>query len=406
MLRTEVAMSVAFGLPTNFAPAAYDAIVVGAGFAGAVCARCLAEGANMRVAVLERRPHVGGNAYDFTNEDDVLVHAYGPHIYHTSDERVHQFLSRFTSFTPYVHQALISVDGRLMPVPFNHRSLCIAFGRDEGERLYGKLVATFGERKRVSVSRLLHTEDPDMERIGRYVYEDLFSRYASKQWGMDANQIDKEYLGRVAVVVGDEESYYPDDKYQGLPSHGYHTLFAHMLDHDLISVFLEVDACDLVRVADERLLVCGSPYGGEVVYTGALDELFGADLGTLAYRSLRIEFQTLDVDRYQPVGVVSYAGSEPYTRVTEYKCLTGQGTPGRTTIAREFPQPYEPNGGQVPYYAMSDGESAQRYQRYLERVMNVLNLHVVGRLAEYRYYNMDGVVSAALALSDSIMEHR
>ncbi|MDO4798350.1 MAG: UDP-galactopyranose mutase [Coriobacteriales bacterium] len=399
-------MSVAFGLSADFVPAAYDAIVVGAGFAGAVCARCLAEGANMRVAVIERRSFVGGNAHDLTNDDGVLVHAYGPHIYHTSDERVHQFLSRFCDFTSYRHKALVSVDGSLMPMPFNRQSLRIAFGHDEGERLHAKLVATFGEQKRVSVSRLLHTEDPDMVRIARYVYDDLFTRYATKQWGLSAEQIDQDYLGRVAVVVGDDDDYFPDATHQGLPLHGYSILFSHMLDHDLISVFLECDACDVVRVVDGRLEVCGSPYGGEVIYTGSLDELFGADLGPLAYRTLEIEFQTLNVDWYQPVGVVSYAGEEPYTRVTEYKHLTGQDVHGKTTIACEIPGPYVPHTGQVPYYAVRDDKSEQRYQQYRARVENVLNLHVVGRLAEYRYYDMDGVVSAALTLSDSIMEHR
>ena len=395
-------MSIEHGLPEGFNPESYGAIIVGAGYAGAVTARRLVETCGYKVAVIERRPHIAGNAYDCEDEAGILVHQYGPHIYHTTDERVHQFLSRFTEWTPYQHKVLANIHGTLMPVPFNHTSLKLAFGDERGEELYQKLVSTFGENKKVPIMKLREANDPDLAEVAEYVYQNVFLYYTMKQWGKTPDQIDPSITGRVPVFVGDDDRYFPQAPHQGMPAKGYTELFRNMLEHDMIDVFLDADARDVLSIEDGRVMMCGKPYGGEVVYTGQLDELFGLDLGPLPYRTLDMQFETLDVDRFQPVGTVNYTTTEDFTRITEFKNMTGQVVPGKTTIMREYSAAYEPGSGQTPYYAILEDDSRALYEKYRARVDGILNFHMVGRLAEYRYYDMDGVVASALELSDAI----
>lgn len=396
-------MQISIGLPATFNPDAYDMIVVGAGYAGSVCARRVAEGAGFRVAVLERREHIAGNAYDYVNDEGILVHKYGPHIYHTYSERVHEFLSRFTKWTDYQHKVLANIHGTLMPVPFNHTSLKLAFGEDRGEELYRMLVDTFGEDKKVPIMELRQKNDPDLQEVADYVYENVFLYYTMKQWGQTPDQIDPSVTGRVPVFIGDDDRYFPQAPYQGMPEDGYTVLFEHMLDHDLIDVFVGVDARDIFTLDENNVSVCGKVYGGEIVYTGPLDELFNLDLGALPYRTLDMQFETLEQDQFQPVGTVNYTTSEDFTRITEFKNMTGQMVPGKTTIMKEFSHAYEPGSGQTPYYAIIDPKNRALYERYLERVQNLTNFHPVGRLAEYRYYDMDAVTDSALELSDEII---
>lgn len=396
-------MNIQSGLPANFNPEAYDVLVVGAGYAGVTCARRLAETSGDRVCVLERRNHIAGNAYDYYDEAGVLVHKYGPHIFHTASDRVFQFLARFTDFTDYEHKVLANIYGTLMPVPFNHESLKLAFGDEKGERLYQKLVATFGENKKVPIMELREKNDPELSEIADYVYENVFLYYTMKQWGKTPDQIDKSITGRVPIFVGDDDRYFPLAPYQGMPAEGYTRMFERMLDHDLIDVFLDVDARDILSVTEKNVIVCDKPYAGEVIYTGPLDELFNLDLGALPYRTLDMQFETLDMDKFQPVGTVNYTTTEDFTRITEFKNMTGQVLPGKTTIMREYSKPYEPNSGQTPYYAILEDENRELYNKYVERVSGVLNFHPVGRLAEYRYYDQDGVVASALLLSDELI---
>ena len=396
-------MQITSGLPEKFNPDAYDMIVVGAGYAGAVCARRLAENAGFHVAVLERRDHIAGNAYDYLDENGILVHKYGPHIYHTFNERVHNFLSRFTRWTDYQHKVLANIHGTLMPVPFNHQSLKLAFGEERGEQLFNKLVDTFGRDVKVPIMELRKKSDPDLVEVADYVFENVFLHYTMKQWGQTPDQIDPSITGRVPVFIGDDDRYFPQAPYQGMPADGYTPLFEHMLDHDLIDVYCDVDARDIFEIGDTIVRVCGKVYGGEIVYTGPLDELFGLDLGALPYRTLDMKFETLDMDQFQPVGTVNYTTSEDFTRITEFKNMTGQVVPGKTVIMKEYSHTYEPGSGQTPYYAILESENRALYERYLERVQDLSNFHPVGRLAEYRYYDMDAVTDSALNLSDEII---
>ena len=397
-------MSITSGLPAGWNPDAYEAVVVGAGYAGAVCARRLAEACGYKVAVLERRPHIAGNAYDRLDDAGVLIHEYGPHIYHTTNDRVHQYLSRFTEWSDYQHKVLANIHGTLMPVPFNHTSLKLAFGEEKGERLYQKLVATFGENKKVPIMDLRGRNDEELTEVADYVYENVFLHYTMKQWGKTPDQLDPSITGRVPVFVGDDDRYFPTATHQGMPVDGYTALFEKLFDHDLISVFLDVDARDVLSVTDGRTVICGKPYGGEGIYTGPLDEPFGLDLGALPYRTRDMQFETLDQVRFQPVGTVNYTTSEDFTRITEFKNMTGQVVPGKTTIMREYSKAYTPGSGETPYYAILEDENLELYRAYRKRVDGLLNFHVVGRLAEYRYYDMDGVVASALELSDDIIE--
>lgn len=394
------------GLPADFLPESYDVIVVGAGYAGATCARRLAEACGLRVCVVERRGHIAGNAYDFEDAAGILVHKYGPHIYHTTDERVHSFLSRFTDWTDYEHKVLANIHGRLMPVPFNHHSLKLAFGDEKGEYLYQKLVSAFGENKKVPIMELRNKNDDEFAEVADYVYENVFLYYTMKQWDKTPDQIDKSITGRVPVFIGDDDRYFPLAPHQGMPAEGYTKLFEHMLDHDLIDVFLNVDAHDFMTVTENTVLVRDRPFGGEVIYTGPLDELFDLDLGALPYRTLDMEFITLDQDQFQPVGTVNYTTSEDFTRITEFKNMTGQVVPGKTTIMREYSKAFEPGSGETPYYAILEDSSRALYEQYCSRVRGLLNFHPVGRLAEYRYYDMDGVVASALDICDDIVSQR
>ena len=398
-------MNIAHGLPDNFNADSYDVLVVGAGYAGAVCARRLAEALNFKVCIVERRDHIAGNAYDYEDEAGILVHKYGPHIYHTYNDRVHDFLSRFTEWTDYQHKVLANIHGTLMPVPFNHQSLKRAFGEEKGEHLYRKLVATFGQDKKVPILELREKNDPELAEVADYVYENVFLHYTMKQWGKTPDQIDPAVMGRVPVFVGDDDRYFPQAPHQGMPKDGYTKLFENMLNHDLIDVFLDVDVRSIMQLTDTSVMVCGKPYGGEVIYTGALDELFGFDEGPLPYRTVDMVFETLPEDQFQPVGTVNYTVSENFTRITEFKNMTGQVVPGKTTIMREYSRTYLPGVGETPYYVINEPENIELYHGYRDRVAKLVNFHPVGRLAEYRYYDMDGVTASALELSDEIIAH-
>ena len=245
--------------------------------------------------------------------------------------------------------------------------------------------------------------DPALAEIADYVYENVFLHYTMKQWGQTPDEIDPSVTARVPIFVGDDDRYFPQAPYQGMPAEGYTALFENMLDHDCIDVFCDVDARDIFELTDTTVKVCGNVYGGEVIYTGPLDELFDLDLGALPYRTLDMKFETLDMDQFQPVGTVNYTVSEDFTRITEFKNMTGQEVPGKTTIMKEYSHAYEPGSGQTPYYAILDPDNRKLYESYLERVSHITNFHPVGRLAEYRYYDMDAVTVSALNLSDEII---
>ena len=374
----------------------YDALIVGAGYAGAVAARRLAEDGGKKVLVLERREHVAGNAYDGPNEENIIIHFYGPHIFHTNDKRVYDYLSRFTQWRPYEHTVVADIPdgkgGRMQfPVPFNLDSMEAAFGPEEGKRLGDKLIAAYGAEKKVTILELRQNPDPEIAAIADYVYEHVFVHYTMKQWGQKPEEIDPSTTARVPVFLSRDPRYF-QDAYQGMPLEGYTKMFERMLDHPNIEVRLGVDARPML--AEAR---------GPVIYTGQADELFDFKFGPLPYRTLDFQFETLSQDVYQTHATVNYTVDEDFTRITEFKHLTGQVLPGVTTIVKEYSRAYTGAEGEIPYYAIINPENNALYAKYKAEADKVENLHLLGRLAEYKYYNMDAIAARALALTDTMI---
>ena len=375
----------------------FDVLAAGAGFAGAVSARALAE-KGRRVLVLERRDHVGGNAYDCPDEHGVLIHKYGPHIFHTNDKAVFDFLSRFTQWRDYQHRVVADIPdgtgrphGRMRyPVPFNLTSLETAFGESEGKKLGEKLIAAYGAEKKVTILDLRKNPDPEIAALADYVYEHVFVRYTMKQWGQRPEEIDPNTTARVPVFLSRDDRYF-QDAWQGMPLEGYTRLFERMLDHPNIEVRLSTDARPLA-----------AEFKGPVIYTGQADELFDFKFGPLPYRTLDFQFETLPQDDFQGCGTVNYTMDEDFTRITEFKHMTGQEVPGATTIVREYSRAYTGAGGEIPYYAIINEENNALYARYRAEAEKHPNLYLLGRLAEYKYYNMDAIAARALDLAERL----
>ena len=385
----------------------YDALVVGAGYAGAITARRLAEDGGKKVLVLERREHVAGNAYDGLDEAGILIHQYGPHIFHTNDKRVYDYLSRFTQWRDYQHTVVADIPdgtgGRMQfPIPFNLDSMETAFGPGEGRRLGEKLLAAYGPEKKVTILELRQNPDPEIAAIADYVYEHVFVHYTIKQWGQTPEEIDPNTTARVPVFLSRDPRYF-QDKYQGMPLDGYTPMFEKMLDHPNITLELNTDALKRLKLEDGRILLDGEPFGGTVIYSGQADELFGFRFGPLPYRTLDFGFQTLPQDAFQTHGTVNYTVDQPYTRITEFKHLTGQELPGVTTIMKEYSRAYTGADGEIPYYAVINPENNALYAKYKAEADKFPGLRLLGRLAEYKYYNMDAIAARALTLTDGML---
>lgn len=359
-------------------PQHYDVMVVGAGFAGAVMAERLAEGSGKKVLLVDRRPHIGGNAYDRLDRSGVLIHQYGPHIFHTNSQEIVGYLSRFTEWRPYEHRVLADIGGLRVPIPINRTTLNLMYGLDLRS---DEEAAAYLASRAEPVETIRTSADVVVSAVGRELYETFFQGYTRKQWGMDPSELDKSVTARVPTRTNTDDRYFTDS-FQAMPLDGFTAMFGRMLDHPNIDLLLGVDYAE-VRDAYPH---------DHLVFTGPIDEYFGYRFGKLPYRSLQFRHESLDQPWLQQVAVVNYPSTDvPYTRVTEYKHLTGQQI-ARTSITYEYP-----SSEGDPYYPIPRAENQELFKRYEALALAQTDVTFVGRLATYRYYNMDQVVGQALA---------
>jgi UDP-galactopyranose mutase len=365
---------------------AIDWIVVGAGFTGATFAQRMAA-AGKRVLLIERRGHVGGNAYDEQNEYGILVHRYGPHIFHTNSDTVWNYLSNFTEWRPYEHRVLGLIEGKLVPIPFNLDSLAALLPTQIAERIENALIIQYGFGKRIPILKLRESKDPAIREFADYVYRNVFEGYTIKQWQLRPEELNPSVTARVPVSTGRDDRYF-EDAYQAMPQHGYTAMFHRMLDHPNIEIMLGCDWKESMPRTD----------GARVLFTGAIDEFLDYRFGPLAYRSLRFEEHTLEETQHQPVGTINYPNNYDYTRITEQKIITGQRAP-LTTLMTEYPQPHEP-GKTIAYYPIPRAENHALYAKYASVAQAEFpSVCFAGRLADYQYYNMDQACARALKLA-------
>ena len=380
----------------------FDVIVVGAGVAGCVVARELAEKQNKKVLILEKKKHIGGNCYDEKDEHGVLIHVYGPHIFHTNSEKVHDYLSRFTEWYYFHHEVVANVHGKYVPVPFNLHTLQAVYGEEKGSQLEEKLVSIYGKDTKVPILDLMNHEDFDLQMIGKFVYDNIYVYYTMKQWGKKPEEIDPAVTARVPVNISYDNGYFAD-KYQGVPLHGFTSMFEKMIEHENIGIELGVEAKSVLEIRENRVYYKGEEFQGAIVFTGPIDEFFDCKYGRLPYRTLEFAFEYYEKDSYQGHAVVNYTVDQDYTRITEYKYLTGQKCRG-TTISKEYPSAYTGTDGQIPYYAIANEENHALYTKYQREAEKILGFNLLGRLAEYKYYNIDVMVEKAMELAEKLGE--
>ena len=373
-----------------------DVIIIGAGFAGATVANVLAnKGKN--VLIIDKRDHIGGNAYDYM-EEDILIHKYGPHIFHTNSKEVFDYLSNFTEWYKYEHKVLGHVDNKLVPIPFNFKSIeeCLP---EKAEKLIELLKKDYGEGKKVPIMELLSNENEDIRHLANYIYEHVFKYYTMKQWDMKVEELDSAVSARVPVNTSYDDRYF-NDTYQYMPKEGYTKLIEKMLDNEHIEVLLNANVTDILKLEDGTIYYNNLPFDGDVYYTGALDELFEYKHGELPYRSLDLILERLN-KTFQDAATENYPENDvKFTRITEYKHFMEVEPKGVTYIHTEYPFPYKRNGevGNVPYYPIIKDENQTLYETYVKEASKYPKLHLIGRLAEYKYYNMDAIVLKALEM--------
>jgi UDP-galactopyranose mutase len=367
----------------------YKNLIVGAGISGAVLARKIVEEQNEPVVVIDAKPHIGGNCFD-EQQDGIMVHRYGTHIFHTNHKDVWDFLSRFTKWYPYQHKVRGLIDGQIVPIPFNLNSLHQVFPKNLADKMESRLIEHFGFNKKVPILELRKTGDKDLEFLAEYVYQKIFFEYTLKQWGLTPDEIDSGITGRVPVAISRDDRYF-QDKYQGIPLDGYTAMIERILDHPNISV--KLDTLYRKSMMAERLF-----------YTGPIDEFFDYKFGELPYRSIRLDFVKFNKPLFQEAAVVNYPCNYDWTRIGEYKWFLDDQTES-TVVSFEYPETFE-LGKNERYYPFVGEANEKLYNRYLVMSQNMPNVHFLGRLGDYKYYNMDKAVARALELAAQVIARR
>jgi UDP-galactopyranose mutase len=381
-----------------------ELIVVGSGFSGAVFAREMA-GYGKEVLVIEKRPHVGGNMYEEQRGNGVRVHKYGPHIFHTGSLDVWNYIKQYSEWVDYNHCVVGKIDGTYIPIPFNFSSIDMSFDEQKANELKQLLTGLFGENKRVSIFELLHSDTALIKELGNYVLEKIFLHYTAKQWGIPAEQIDAETINRLPVVIGYDNRYF-QDPIQAMPKEGYNTLFHNLLDHKNIKIVLNTNAKDTIKLdlRIKKIKFDGRVFKGILFFTGAVDEFLDYQFGPLHYRSLNLVFEDLDCENFQDFPVVNYPCSEKWTRITEFKHFppgVGEENKEKTTILKEIPLEFKA-GQNEPFYPVINGKTNLVYEKYADRLRRFDGIVLCGRLAEFKYYNMDAAIERALFFSERI----
>lgn len=381
----------------------FEYIIVGAGFAGSVLAERIATQLDKKVLIIEARNHIAGNAYDSYDNNGVLVHNYGPHIFHTKIKKVWDYLSQFTEWNYYHHKVLGIIDGKKVPIPFNLDTINQVFPDSFAKRLETKLIEKFGYNVKVPILKLRDADDEDLKYLADYIYEKVFLGYTVKQWGVTPEELDPSVTGRVPVYISRDSRYF-QDTYQGMPKEGYTKLFENMLNHPNIKIMLNTDYKEVLDFSFDsgQAKIFNQVFEGQIIYTGPIDYFFDYKYGQLPYRSLTFEFEQFNEQFVQEVGTLNYPNNYDFTRVTEFKHLTNQKL-NYTTTVKEFSQSYIP-GKNTPYYPIKNDVNFELYRKYREEVSKYTNLTMIGRLAEYQYYDMDMVVGKALKIFQERMQ--
>jgi len=373
----------------------FDYIIVGSGFSGSVMAERIAKVLNKKVLIIEKRNHIGGNCYDYKDVNNITVHKYGPHLFHTDYKEVFDYLSNFTDWQPYHHRVLAFIDGKKVPIPFNLNTLFEVFPKSLAEKLERKLIDKYSYNLKVPILELLKEEDQDLKFLSNYVYDKVFKNYTAKQWGLKPENIDPQVTARVPICITKDNRYFTD-KYQAIPNEGYKKIFERMLNYPNIKIMLNTDFKEVIDIdyANKKIYFMGQEFKGKLIFTGMIDEIFDFKYGYLPYRSLELRFETIEKEFYQEVAVVNYPNDYDFTRITEFKHIHPIKI-NKTTILKEYPKSYQPNID-IPYYPVFTKENQELYNKYREEAEKFDNLILLGRLAEYRYYDMDDAIKRAL----------
>lgn len=379
-----------------------DLLVIGAGLSGAVVANKAAK-KGKKVLVLEKRDHIGGNIYD-KKIDGVLTHIYGPHIFHTDDEEVYEFMQDYWELNDYKHVVEAKVNDVIVPLRFNFTGIDKLFPI-EAEEIKQKLIDKYGKDSKVTILELRNQSDPQLKKVAEFVYENIFYNYTKKMWGKSPEEIDKSVTDRVPIVIGYNTRYF-SNKYEGLPKEGYTSAITKLLAHKNIEIRTNVNAVDELELKEDAIYFEFKKVNCPIIYTGAIDELFGFKEGILNYRSLDFSFSTIPLDQIQTTAVLNDPNHPKITRTTEYKLMTLQDdAKGKTVISTEVPGKYDPNDKNysTPYYPFADDESRAQYKKYLKYSSKYKNLHMLGRLATYQYLDMDKTIKQALEKAKEIL---
>ena len=373
----------------------FDYIVIGSGLSGSTITNLIAGKLNKKVLLIEKRDHFAGNCYDFVDENGIMVHKYGPHIFHTDNKKVFDYLSNFTQWSSYKHKVLAFIDGQKVSLPFNFNSIAELFPEKISNVIQEKLIKKYGYGEKVSILDIKESKDKDLAFLADFVYKKVFKNYTLKQWGISLNELDASVAKRVPVFIGRDDRYF-SDCYQGVPVKGYTKMVENMLFHANIKIMLNTDFKDVIDInlGTKKIYFMKEEFNGKLIFTGMIDELFNFKYGYLPYRSLKLDFETVNEEYFQEAPVVNYPNDYDFTRITEFKHMHPINSK-KTTILKEFPKDCKPDKD-IPYYPIFTAKNQELYAKYQEEAEKFKSLILIGRLAEYKYYDMDDAVERAL----------